>query len=565
MLALVTMTAWAQGGTLPPDYEPCAVSDFTGRWVVADGKNNIEMSFTTPTQMRKYDNNIFDYVYEDLSADITKIDVQRSAFDQYNFRTIKTFTNPEKGVTLTCTDENLSYGRYDYRVVVYVDKVSSFLWNWDAIKTFSVGDVPANFQDDDISGKSDGSDVIITVKAPALSTVGDAITMPLTITLFEAAATEPPTYNTVRKIENVTPGESFDIILNGISDGNHAYTIQASTEAGSNSMYGLMVLVGKDYPGTVVNAKAKETEDGILVTWDAPVIGMQGGDQGDIEAMTYTVIRKNNAYDIGEVAAQGLTTRSFTDNITADEERIVIYDIYATNATGDGHTVSTSPLVIGPASAMPYKEGFDADGEFDHATWLKTYSGNYCAWYAMNTNASPFYVKNAIVKAHSGSGLAYAMYDSFFNSNQWDAITTGHIDMSAAEWPALSLWYYDLANGGSDLTLSIEATTDDGETYTSVKELALGSAEQNGWQNLVVAMPYLAGQPKVQLRIRSIVSGKNCYPVVIDELLISDDPSVGIHDITTLRPSSAAYTISGQRAAANYKGIVIINGKKVVK
>ena len=54
---------------------------------------------------------------------------------------------------------------------------------------------------------------------------------------------------------------------------------------------------------------------------------------------------------------------------------------------------------------------------------------------------------------------------------------------------------------------------------------------------------------------------------VLPMLFAYDDPSNGISNITdnAKRTNNAIYNIAGQRVGNDYKGIVIVNGKKMLK
>lgn len=562
LTTLIPVTAWA-ADELPEGWAPCSISELSGSWTQVDGKNNIAISFVTPTQMTKYDNEKGMYVTEDMTAEITKIVLQRSTYDMYNYRTIKTFENPAKGVKLEFTDEGLNYGKWDYNVLVYVGNTTSDPWDWNAKATFVAGQIPAGI--DNITSAINDNTVTLSFTVPETDTYGNPLNMDVNATVTEIVFSGMmPTPVTVKTVNNVAKGQPLDIEIQNVANGSHYYTVTLSTAAGDGDGYGIDVFVGKDKPGSPENITAAVTDEGVVLTWEAPMRGEEGGDFGDPSDLTYNVYRKTNQYEDGVKIASAIKALTFTDNINPDSETLYIYDVEAVNAQGASMRASSQSVVLGPASSLPYIEGFNGDNgnTFDHGTTTRAYSGNYCTWYVANS----IYVNddNSNVTPYSGTGLAYAMYSNWFAMSQWDAFTTGNINFADAVSPTCSFYLYDISNGGSDMKLKVQ-TSADGTTFDDAYTMDLGKAETTGWVKVTAKLPTLRGAARGQVRICSVVDGKNIYPVVIDELLINDDTTDSINAIgITNTESTAAYNLQGQRVGKAHKGLVIINGKKFI-
>lgn len=516
---------------LPQDFVPCAVSNMQCRWVNDGEQNNVVITFTTPTQATKYDSSIQDYVFEDMNCDITSIAIQRISSDFDEITPIGTISAPEKGVELSFTDTNVSYGTYMYRVLVRVGNVTSNMWDWSAIKTVVVGQVPADFTNNDVNVSVSGKQVSIEYTVPALSSIGEALIMPVTCTVSEVVGSEPPTYTTLQTVSPAVPGQTYTFVRENVSNGSHTYAFQASTESGANNgsyRYCVSVYIGQDVPGYVRNAKAKTTDGGVLITWEAPQRGLNGGEIGALEDITYTIRRKTSVFDAtGTIVAEGISGYEYTDAFTTDEEASLVYEITAINASGEGPGVNTNSVFIGNASALPFVENFETIDEYGGISfdnkWQKDYTGYYCTWY---TSEGPFYVNdaNSKVQPHQGKGLAYAMYSSWGTTDKWDAITSGHINFSEADNPELSLWLYDVSTG-SDMKLSIQTTTD-GNEFTTELEVPIGNAETDGWREIKTQLPSLKNVSTGQIRLRTDACGTKCFAVVIDELCVSNGESV---------------------------------------
>lgn len=526
-ITLLMLTISSVASAMKDGYSPCAVSNMQCTWESNNGTNNVVITFNAPTQVQTYDSNIQNYVYEELNDPITKIVVERMTSDFDEITPVATFTSPEKGASLTCTDTGITYGKYYYRAVVYAGDVNSNPWDWTAIKEVVVGQIPADFQDKDVSVTTNAQTVIIKFTAPSLSSRGEAMTMPMTVTIAEMTNAEPPTYSTRNTITNAVPGQEYTVELNNVKNGIHTYALQASTASGANNgsyRYCTNVYVGQDVPGNVQNAKAKATDEGILVTWNAPARGQNGGDQGNVADITYTVTRKTSPTDEGTVVANAISETSYLDTFSSTEDITLVYEITAQNAAGSGFATTTNSVFLGTPLALPFTENFETPDAYGNIgfdkKWEKSYDGYYCTWY---TSGGPFYVNdnNSAIKPHQGNGLAYAMYSSWGTTNKWDAITSEYIDFSKAKAPVLSFWLYDIGLVGSDMTLSVQTSTD-GIDFTSEEVIPLGEAPMDGWRQIKVALNTLKSIPAGMLRLRTDAHGSNCYAVVIDEVLIED-------------------------------------------
>lgn len=574
LLLLVSAVANAQ---LPSGYTPCAVSDMSGKWIVDGDKNNVELSFTTPTQATKYDMGKQDYVFIDMEADITKVVVQRITDNFASIVTVGQIDAPAKGEELSFTDKDLQYGAYMYRVIVYVGSTHSNEWDWTAIKTVVVGQIPADFEDKDVSATVEGNKVTLRYTIPTLSTLGEPLVMDVNCTVSEMTGSEPPTYVDLTTQQNVTPGQEYSHVIENAKNGTHTYCLQASTLSGANNgiyRYCINVFVGQDLPGQVGNAQAKLTDEGVVITWEAPVRGQNGGDMGDPALFKYNIVRKTNIFDgAGVTVASGISELSYTDKVSTSKETTYIYEISAVNAQGEGAGSFTNSIFVGEASTLPFIDNFDTIDQYGNISfdrmWQKDYTGYYCTWY---TSGAGFYINenNANVQPHNGNGLAYAMYSSWGVTDKWDALTSGYINFSDAAYPVLTLWIYDINNDGSDMTLSIQTITES-VNVTTEKEIHLGEAESDGWVKHTVLLPSLSNAASGQIRLRTDAHGSKCYAVVIDELLVENNESIytGINAVlpsaTSVIANGKTYSVSGQQVSPSYTGIVIKDGKKYIR
>lgn len=549
---------------LPENYSPAPVSDFTANWVQADGNNNVEISFAAPTEMI----NDIDYSKTLLTAYITKIELMRAVANTGEYSVIATFGYPAHGEALSWTDKNVEYGTYDYMAQVYVDEVM----DWANPTPVIVGELPADFDFGALTATVDETDpykVILEVTLPTLNNNYKELTMPITKVVFGEMGPmsyEPEPIYTEEAEEVLVPGSKLQYIVENATNGNHIYSVQVFTAAGGNFPASVEIFIGKDQPGMAQNIVAEQTTEGIVVTWEAPTTGLNFGDPGDPADFTYTVKRGASEYDASAVVlAEDTKELRYVDNTVFTEESKFVYIITVKNPYGEGYAATSNELVVGPAAELPYEETFDValdkngNTTTQHSTWTKDTNGRFCAWQI----GQETYVNEAMVKPHSGAGLLYAYYNSWGQSNQWDSYTTGNINFTNATAPQVTFWLYDIAMGGTDLTINIQTTTD-GEEYTTAETIAFGNAEETGWREITVALDALKNAANGKVRFRSESNGDNVTAIAIDDILISDKNATGIANVTVAK-TGAAYNIMGQRVNNNAKGIVIVDGKKFIK
>lgn len=564
MLALTLLICGAANAQLPEGFIPCPVSDFKTKVVESDGSNNVEISFKAPTEMISE----MDYTKQTLSAAITRIEVLRSVGNMAEYEKLHSFENPAAGETLTYTDKNVPYGVYDYLVQVYVNEAM----DWANPENVIIGELPADINFDEFTAEADAKDpykVILTVTLPTLNSNNKKLTMPITkveFGEFGPMSFEPEVFYTETEADMLIPGTKIQYIVEKASDGSHIYSAQVYTATGGNYPASCEIFIGKDAPGMAQNITAEETSNGILVKWEAPVTGLNDGDMGDPANCTYTVRRGADEYDENAVViAEDIKDLSVLDKTEFTEESRFVYLVTVKSPYGKSHAAASNELVVGPAAQLPYSENFDVpldqwgNTTTEHSTWTKETTGFFPAWQiGQNT-----FINEKQVDPHSGAGLLYAFYSSWGEVHQTDAFTSGNINFTASASPVLTFWLYDVAQGGSGVSLDIQ-TTADGATFATAETVAMGNATEEGWREATVALDALKGAEKGKIRFLSKADGANCMPVVIDDILIKEDVTA-IRNINTSATSAVAtYNLAGQRINGTYRGIVIKNGKKVM-
>ena len=554
---------------LPQGYSPCSVQDLEGVWTKAeDGSNTVTLSFVTPTNM--VDGN---WETKEMDAEITKITIGRSISVQAEYRTVGTINNPQKGEAITFEDKNVPYGNYDYLVTVYVGKTSDFSYPIPVI----VGEVPADFDDDAMTYSFDPENetrVILSVRLPELNSFGEPITMPYTKLEFgemNPVLFTPVVMYTEEDEELLVPGQVVQYAVGYSGDGLHTYTAQVYTESGGNWPTTVNVFVGKDQPGRVQNIQVVPGEGGLMISWEAPARGMNGGNMGNIEDITYTVVRGGNENDANSVVvAKNIKEYSVFDKVEFTEETKFVYVITASSPYGEGYPKSSHELIMGPASKLPYTESFDVQNEYgnvsaEHPSWTRSTNSiyGYCAWnYGVN---GTYMYDNTFINPHNGYGMMYAYYDNWMNHGTWDAITSGNIDFSDCAEPELSFWMYQIPVRKCGTELKVQVSNEEG--FNDLLIMNVGDVEEAGWYKITLSLEALKGV--AEGRIRFVATSLSNDPealfcsVAIDEITIKDNAAESIEQITTTE-NNVIYDLNGQRVSKMQKGIFIVDGKKVI-
>lgn len=554
--------------SLPEGYSPCPVSDLQGVWSQEGGANTVILSFTTPTKMTDGNRT------KDMSAEITKIVVERSITIQSTYTIVGTIDNPKKGEKLTFKDEQVPYGYYDYKVNVYVGDNSDFSYPISVI----VGEVPSDFADDAftaVTNPENDFQVILSVRLPEFNTSGAPISMPFTKLEFgemtnSAVMFEPVVFYTETDKDLLKPGNVVKYTTYA-GDAKHTYTAKLYTEAGGNWPASVFYFAGPDVPANVINIKVEEAEGGYQVSWDAPLRGLNGGNIGDVKDITYTISRNGDEYGMKSVVLANKTSeRSIFDNVDFTEETKLSYNITPYNANGEGNSISSRSILVGPASQIPYVESFDHKvgnnpSIADHKTWSKetTNSYGFCAW--NYTEAGTYLYNNTYVDPHNGTGMVYAYYDNWMNNNTVDTFTSGYIDLSSTADPKLTFWLYQLpiANCASELKVQLLVSQEVVDLYT----VNIGKVEKEGWIKHEISLPSKYAKNDCRLRfVASSIGQKEeaeFSSIALDDITVTDASATAILNINK-DVKERVFGLDGISKERANEGLNIINGKKVL-
>lgn len=272
----------------------------------------------------------------------------------------------------------------------------------------------------------------------------------------------------------------------------YTYKIMAVDASGSEGAPGIAeVYVGIDRPGRVSNLELREDVNRlghIIMTWDAPTIGVHGG-YIDPKGLSYVVSLPDNSE---------LTVYEphFEVNLNVgSEQTYAAFCVYAQNTAGsnrsDWQTISTH---IGPAKTAPWAESF-AGVSCKGGPWLTHVTGNTkigdASWYVSSPDAG--------IPAQDDDGG----YTHFFTKTQGcsSRYTSPKVDIRELASPTFSFWLYDKGLGDVvEVGVMPEMTE-----WTTLESITLDTGK--GWRRFEMDLTAFRSASFIQVGFNGISIG----------------------------------------------------------
>lgn len=215
--------------------------------------------------------------------------------------------------------------------------------------------------------------VDLSFYAPKTSINGIPITQPMTISVTDEAH-----HRLVATLKNVQPGKACFVSDSVAATGYNAYAVVAANSHGGGMPAFVNAFTGQDTPGAVTVIGMSATDDGhVKLWWKAPEKGANGG-WIDPAKLTYVVTNLDGQQGKSTTVAQPEYAEQLT--MQSGKQRLAWYEVKAVNDMGEGPTVNTDTLFVGPPYELPLKESFAARG-------LQT-----APWNVSNTNVAEWMV-----------------------------------------------------------------------------------------------------------------------------------------------------------------------------
>lgn len=218
------------------------------------------------------------------------------------------------------------------------------------------------------------------------------------------------------------PGQEISIPLQASND---IITVKlvASNASGYGPTIERDILVGYDLPEAPKNIVLTKVGYGLetTLTWDAPEIGVNGGDF-DVENLNYTIVR----YPGEEVVAEGVTERIFVETHGGDMTRYV-YEVFSCVGDVRSEGAYSNNLIVGNPLNTPYGGIFNSvydmynyytivDANNDGYPWLyDEYTGAAVYHYNWQQGADDWMISPAI---NFRSDAVYTLSFGAFSSQE---------------------------------------------------------------------------------------------------------------------------------------------------
>lgn len=406
-------------------------------------------------------------------------------------------------------------------------------------------------------GSQGASEATLTFDMPSTSINGDRLSGNLDVNIYRNDSK-------IATLNSLTPGagnitwKDENIDFRGL----YTYKVVAVNTEGEGEYATETAFIGIDVPGPVRNLTAKEdptSEGNIIVTWDAPEKGVNGGYINPDE-LTYYISPGLGGDEINN----GRST-IYRDNLNATKSQIYQgYNVWAENASGSGRqNWSTVTTIAGPALKLPVYESF-ANQTQRSGPWLnKMIAGEI-------GEAFWFISDGTISSSGTQDSDAGIMLFSASATGCASRIETPKIDIRGAKNPYLTFWAY--LTGKND-RLEVMLSREFGE-FSTVLTIPMNSAPK-GWKRFELPLSEYADARFIQAGFAAFAVEATDYIIAIDNISVRDLVDHDLELMTLTAPSDlkvgqkGEFTVSVRNVGRNdaqagsYTVNLIKNGKTV--
>lgn len=358
----------------------------------------------------------------------------------------------------------------------------------------------------------------------------------------------------IHTFNNPQTGTYFTYVDNAPAAGFNTYTIIPYNSSGIGKKDSVTVFVGEDAPSKPLNVHLYDDLNGKLrITWDNPVGPGKNGGYVDNSNLTYNIYR---------VKATEYEERAYNykKNITGNElhidttfsqyQDILYYAITASNASGESDFERTSRIITGDPYTLPFHESFPEGVPDNDMWWTETSDATGNSTFVVNTRYSS-----------TNDGGCVRWEPSYGGLDSW--LNTGKITLAGSTSPVL--WFYYDIYAGSDTKLQVEIDRATQNLDTMLTIQVPGNAGW-GWKRADIDLSKYKDDPYIIVKFHGI-SGNDHENIYLDNINIranSTTAITGIHTDDGQKVDSPVFNLIGQRVAPESKGVVIMNGKKII-
>ena len=284
---------------------------------------------------------------------------------------------------------------------------------------------------------------------------------------------------------------------------------------------------------------------------------------GDVTTISVTASSKTSTVAKVDIYASGLCIATLTEAPYTFDYVPVAYGTQAitavvTDVDGKSKSSTVSNLTVKP-KREPYNDVIAIPGTLEAENYDKAGEGySYHDTSTKNEGDASFRTAEGvdIVNGNGGKAIGYTEVD------EWMEYTVNVAEAGKYTCEAVvssgvtgSKFTVQRKSGSSTTTLfTLEVPQTASNSWNTYKKIAVPTSTTN-------AAPKAIQLPKGEYVLRITIKGKQCN---IDKLIFKS-VSTGIDDVKSDEQTGASYNLSGQKVDNGYRGIVIRNGKKILR
>ena len=292
--------------------------------------------------------------------------------------------------------------------------------------------------------------------------------------------------------------------------GDNEIMVKVYSTEGAGLESKINVYTGVVRPLEPRNVKARLEDGNIVITWEAPEGGVDGG-YIDQSKLTYMVMRSDYNY-VDEYATGTSITDTDLGSFTTKPQAIVSYVVYAESAAGLGNGTMSNGVVVGNETYdLPFADSFpDGYPTTD-------------VWGIMSTTETSWFTTTKTAKVTSQDGDNGMIYFSPRGKDESSTIYTGRFCFKGTVNPTLRFYYYydpELPTGNK---VNVQVTKDY-DTFTTISTLDFATLDAKpGWNEWRVSLSDFIDEPMVALAFEGVVdeNGSNVN-LFLDNVRVSD-------------------------------------------
>ena len=389
------------------------------------------------------------------------------------------------------------------------------------------------------AGEKGALTATVTMTAPSKNVRGEMLTAITKIDVVDADG------KVVGTIANPEPGKTCTIECTGLKNGYNTLSAipYVGTDAGSKTS--AEAFIGVDRPVAPSDITLSDDGTNAILTWTAPTEGFFGHyvNPDALKYNLYTIGDDGYADPYVDDIQQPYNTGVKTNE---GDQQLLYYALCAESAAGEGGIDASNSLVIGAPYPMPFAETFSQGLHTNQFVWFEgeEFSRNF----------------KIVSESADDDNAALAFYPNYAKLG---IFSTGKVSIQGAQKPVFTFQHYAQAGELAALVVYVDRLPQN--VPAEVAQFDYSTETESGWKKVTVDLAPFTDSPYVILRFAFV---SNSYePIIIDDIRVEEATATTLSavDANALRHQAPAYNLAGQRVGSQYRGIVIQNGKKMIR